>query len=76
MESNTWQETFVEQKVNYTLEMEGKFFIIQNVPARVCVETGEQLFSPETGLRIQQMIRGKEKLSRIIETLVYEFIAG
>jgi YgiT-type zinc finger domain-containing protein len=45
MKSNTWQETFVEQKVNYTLEMEGKFFIIENVPARVCVETGEQAYS-------------------------------
>lgn len=76
MNSNTWQETFVEQKVNYTLEMEGKFFIIENVPARVCVETGEQLFSPETVQRIQQMIRGKEKPSRVIETPVYEFITG
>ena len=76
MNSNTWQETFIEQKVNYTLEMEGKFFIIENVPARVCVETGEQLFSPETTQRIQQMIRGKEKPSRIIETPVYEFMAG
>lgn len=76
MNSNSWQETFVEQKVNYTLEMEGKFFIIENVPARVCVETGEQLFSPETVQRIKQLFRGKEKPSRIIKTSVYEFMAG
>lgn len=76
MNNHTWQEAFVEQKVNYTLEMEGKFFIIENVPARVCVETGEPLFSPETVERIQQMIRGKEKPSRIIETPVYKFMAG
>jgi YgiT-type zinc finger domain-containing protein len=76
MNNHSWQETFVEQKVNYTLEMDGKFFIIENVPARVCVETGEQLFSPETVQRIQQMIRRKEKPSRIIETPVYEFTKG
>jgi YgiT-type zinc finger domain-containing protein len=76
MNTNMILETFVEQKVTYTLEMEVKFFIIENVPARVCVETGEQLFSPETVQRIQQMIRGKEKPSRIIETPVYEFMAG
>ncbi|XWK90692.1 MAG: YgiT-type zinc finger protein [Phormidium sp.] len=76
MNNNTWQETFVEQKVNYTLEMEGKFFIIENVPARVCVETGEQLFSPETVEGIQQMIWGKDKPKQIVETPVYEFTKG
>ncbi|HEY9848741.1 MAG TPA: YgiT-type zinc finger protein [Leptolyngbyaceae cyanobacterium] len=76
MINHQWQETFVEQKVTYTLEMDGKFFIIENVPARVCVETGEQFFSPETVERIQQTIWGKEKPKRVIETPVYEFIAG
>ena len=36
-------ETFEEQKVTYTLELNGKFYIVMNVPARVCIETGEQL---------------------------------
>ena len=39
-------EILIEQKVTYTLEMNGKFFLIENVPARVNVETGEQYFSP------------------------------
>jgi YgiT-type zinc finger domain-containing protein len=34
----------VEQKVTYTLEINGKFIIIENVPARVCLETGERFF--------------------------------
>ncbi|MCU0535424.1 MAG: YgiT-type zinc finger protein [Hydrococcus sp. Prado102] len=76
MTSNSRQETFIEQKVTYTLEMEGKFFIIENVPARVCVETNEQFFSPETVERIQQTIWGKEKPKRVIETPVYEFTAS
>ena len=71
----TWNETMRETKVTYTLEMDGKFFIIENVPARVCEETGEQFFSPETVERLQQTILGQEKPKKTIETPVYEFAA-
>ncbi len=37
-----WNETLVEQKVTYTLEVNGKFYLIENVPARVNPETGER----------------------------------
>ena len=67
------KESFVETKVNYTLEIEGKFYVIENVPARVCRETGEQLFSPETVENLQKTIWGKEKPKRVIETPVYEY---
>lgn len=68
-------ETMVERKVTYTLEKDGKFVIVENVPARVCLETGEQFFSPETVERLQRMIWGEEKPKRVIETPVYEFAA-
>ncbi len=41
-------EKLVERRVSYTLEHEGKFYIVENVPARVNKETGEQFFSPAT----------------------------
>jgi len=69
------KETMVERKVTYTLEKEGKFVIVENVPARVCLETGEQYFSPETVERLQWMIWEDEKPKRVIETPVYEFAA-
>ena len=69
-----WNETMRETKVTYTLEAEGKFYIIENVPARVCEETGEQFFSPETVERLQQTIWGREKPKKTIETPVYEFV--
>jgi len=37
-----------DTRVTYTLEKDGKFYIIENVPARVSVETGEQFFAPAT----------------------------
>jgi len=73
MQTEMWNETMTETKVTYTLEMDGKFFIIENVPARVCEETGEQFFSPETVERLQQTILGQEKPKKTIETPVYEF---
>lgn len=44
MSTEVWKETMVEQKVTYTLLVGNRFVIIENVPARVCVETGEQFF--------------------------------
>jgi len=69
------KETIEERRVTYTLEKDGKFIIVENVPARVCVETGEQFFSPETVERLQQMIWEGEEPKRVIETPVYEFAA-
>ncbi|MBO0352058.1 YgiT-type zinc finger protein [Phormidium pseudopriestleyi FRX01] len=73
MTDDFFQETLIAKKVTYTLEVNGKFFMIENVPARVCEETGESFFSPETVERIQQMIWGQKKPKRVIETPVYEF---
>ncbi len=68
-------ETMVERRVTYTLEHDGRFVIVENVPARVCVETGEQFFSPETVERLQRIIREGERPKRVVETPVYEFAA-
>ena len=66
-------ETFVNKTVTYVLDDDGKIIVVENVPARVCVETGERLFSPETVERLQQVIWEHEKPVRILETPVYEF---
>ncbi len=66
-------ENLLERSVTYTLEYEGKFYIIENVPARVNDETGEQYFSPATVGRLHQTIFGDAKPQRIIETPVYEY---
>ena len=67
------RETYSEQYVTYTVEMDGKFYIVEHVPARVCLETGEQYFAPETVENIQKIIWGKRKPIKVMETPVYEF---
>ncbi|GBF81654.1 hypothetical protein AsFPU1_3072 [Aphanothece sacrum FPU1] len=73
MSINSRQETLIEQEVTYTLEINGKFFIMENVPARVCVETGERFFAPETVERLQKIIWENKQPKRVIETPVFDF---
>ncbi len=75
MSNDVWKETFEEKKVTYVLEQRGKGLIIEHVPARVCRETGERLFSPETVERLQQIVREQTKPSRTVKTPVFEFVA-
>ena len=47
------KETMIDTEVTYTLEYNGKFVLIEHVPARVCRETGEQFFAPgDTAARL------------------------
>lgn len=67
------QETMIETEVTYTVEHDGKFFLIEHVPARVCRESGEQFFAPETVEHIQAVIKNRQKPVRVIETPVYKY---
>ncbi|MBA4379815.1 MAG: hypothetical protein C0393_03880 [Anaerolinea sp.] len=73
MNTDQWKEKLVERKVTYTLDMNGQLVVVENVPARVNVETGEQLFSPDTVERLQKMIREQTKPKRMIQVPVYEY---
>jgi len=73
MNTPVHKEKLVERAVSYTLLKEGKLFVIENVPARVDEETGEQYFSPQTVERLQRIILEHRKPARFIETPVYEF---
>ena len=70
---NEREEYLVEQRVSYVLEHNGQFYIIENVPARVDKDTGEQFFAPSTVERLQETIVNKQQPDRIIKTPVYEY---
>lgn len=74
-ETSRHEEILFEQRVTYTLEAGGRLFVIENVPARVDQETGEQFFSPETVERLQEIIHGQEKPVRVVETPVFDYAA-
>ena len=68
------KESMVETEVTYTLEQDGKFVLIEQVPARVCSETGEQFFSRKTVEQIHNIINKRTAPKKTIETPVYEFV--
>ena len=68
-------EPLVETRVTYTIELNGQIVIIENVPARVNEETGEQLFAPSTVESIQQLILNRRMPDRFTEVPVYNYAA-
>jgi len=73
MRSKKMKETYVDSLVTYTLEHGGKFYIIEQVPARVCRETGEPFFAPETVERIHRLIKDHGEPVRLMQTPVYQY---
>lgn len=64
----------IEKKVTYTLEQDGHFYLVENVPARISPETGEQFFSPETVQRLQSFILQNKTPNKVVQTPVFEFL--
>lgn len=70
---STSQANLKETKVSYSIEYEGKFYIIENVPAHIDEETGEQFFAPETVEKIQQTIKSGKNPDKVMETPVFDY---
>jgi YgiT-type zinc finger domain-containing protein len=69
-----WQETLVEKQVTYTLNLNGKIVLIENVPARVNEETGEQFFSASTVEHLQQTILDRKEPDHFVQVPVYNYL--
>ncbi len=74
MNQYEWNEQFVEQEVTYVLETDDGLIIIENVPARVSVQTGERLFAPAVVEQLQELIWHRTEPKRVVQTPVYEFV--
>lgn len=66
-------EGFVETKVTYHIELDGSLLVVENVPARVNLDTGERLFSHRTAERLHDLVRKPSQPLRVVETLVYDY---
>ena len=73
MTQDTQNESFTEERVTYTLEIDGRFVIVEHVPARVSSRTGERFFTPETVARLQAIIWEKHTPARVVQAPVFEY---
>jgi hypothetical protein len=69
------EDRLVERLVTYALEIDGRWIVIEHVPARVDEQTGERYFAPETVERLRQIVRDGREPTRIIQTPVFDFAA-
>jgi hypothetical protein len=56
MAAQIQEERLEERRLTYTLLKDDRLCVIENVPARVNVDTGEQYFAPETVEQLQRII--------------------
>lgn len=71
--NTTEEKPLLACRVTYTVTHQGKFYIVNNVPAQVDAETGEQFFTPATVAHLQALIFGDSAPSAVITTPVYEY---
>jgi len=67
------KETMINTTVTYTLKHGDRLYVVENVPARVCRETGEEYFSPDTVEHIQELVKNRKCPDRVLETPVFEY---
>ena len=72
MSTDTHEPDPGETLILYTLIRDSELIIVENVPARVDPETGEQFFSPQTVERLQSIVWNRRRPTRVIQTPVYE----
>jgi len=75
MSQSDRNEQFIEKEIAYILETEDGIVIVENVPARVSVQTGERLFAPAVVEQLQALIWNRNQPKRVVQTPVYEFAA-
>ena len=62
-----------EELVNEVFLIAGKFIMVENIPAKVCVNCGETTFSRETTEKIRQMLHGEAQPIKSIQVDVFAF---
>lgn len=66
-------EDFVDRRVRYKVDLGDRIVVIENVPARVCEQTDEEFFSPETAERIWKIVHGGKQPARVMQADVYDY---
>ena len=65
------EEKLIEKKVNYMVDLENTIIIIKGVPAKVCVNCGEQYFNDETSENIEKIVEKLKKLKTEVTVVHY-----
>lgn len=59
--------------VDEVFQVDGKYVLIDHVPASVCTRCGEETFSRETTEKVRLLIHGQAKPVRSVALEVFEY---
>ncbi len=62
----------IEKKVNYMVDLEKTIIIIKEVPAKVCMQCGEQYFDDETAENIEKIVNQLKELATEVTIVKYK----
>ncbi len=62
-----------EEFVDEVFRIDGKYVLVDHIPARVCARCGEGTFSRETTERVRLMVHGQANPTKSIALKVFEF---
>ncbi len=61
----------VEKRVSLSRKIRGKYVLIENVPAGVCVECGTRYYAANVLKTVEETVRGRRKANREILVPLY-----
>lgn len=63
-----------EELVEEIFQIEGKYVLVDHIPATVCVRCGEETFSRETTEKVRLLVHGQAKPTKSMALEVFEFV--
>ena len=63
-----------EEQVEEVFRIDGKYVLVDRIPATVWARCGEETFSRESTERIRLMVHGQTKPTKSISLKVFEFV--
>jgi HTH-type transcriptional regulator / antitoxin MqsA len=66
--STEFEQVFVDQ----VFTMNGNYVVVEHIPARVCKQCGEKVFSREVTEKVRKLLHGEQEPVRRVEVDVFD----
>ena len=63
-----------EELIEEIFQVDGKYVLVDHIPATVCIRCGEETFSRETTEKVRLLVHGQAKPIKSIALEVFEFV--
>ena len=65
-----------QETTSDVFQLNGKFYLVENIPVEICTQCGEETFSRETTEKIRQMLHESSQPIRTVSMDVFSYQAA